>query len=64
MTRSTGFITPFDRKLVPSDYTLDTLMLNRVLRMIQDEDYPIEYADVELWCHEYVDKYLLCGKTK
>ena len=56
--RSIGLITSFDRKLILSDYTLDTLMLNRVLRMIQDEDYPIGYADVELWCHEYVDRYL------
>lgn len=56
--RSLGFIAFFDRKLVLSDYTLDTLMLNNVLRMIQDEDYPIEYTDVELWCHEYIDNYL------
>ena len=56
--RSIGFIASFDRKLVLSDYTLDTLMLNNVLRMILDENYPIEYADMELWCHEYIDNYL------
>ena len=54
---SLGFVTLYRRKLVFSERTMDDIRIAGYLRMIDDEDCPLEYADVELSCHEYVDKY-------
>ena len=56
--KSLGDITPYKRKLILSDYTLDTMKISNYLRMIDDDDYPLEYADIEMLCHEYIDKYI------
>ena len=52
-----GNITPFKRKLVLSPRVLDTMRINSYLRMIDDPDCLLDYSDVELLCHEYVDMY-------
>ena len=44
--------------LVLSNYTLDTMRVKSYLRMIDDEDYLLSYSDVEIACHEYVNRYI------
>ena len=53
-----GYITQYKRKLVLSNYTLDTMRVKSYLRMIDDEDYLLSYSDVEIACHEYVNRYI------
>ena len=53
-----GSFAPYKRKFELSAYTLDTMRIQGYLRMIDEEECPLEYADVEVLCHEYVDKYL------
>ena len=56
--RQLGYIVPGERKLVFSQRTQDTLLLRRLLHMAASEHYLVDFADIELWYHWYVDRYV------
>ena len=54
-----GVIVPYERRLVFSRRTCDAMLLHRLLRMMDDEHCLLYYEDIELWCHWYVNRYVL-----